>query len=213
MDKANETQHIDMEIVEKAPFIYEFDIKGNEQGLPEALNNFQELEEFQKYFSRNTVSYHKKTKAIRFFTEEEIQNFREKITETAETLLFEAQKELLERQRALQEAKKREKSAQGVVDTIMQKISEMSFNIRSGKTEIDLPAYRTLQVPYGEKYYYYTWLDNGACVLSKVEDIPEEERGEIFNNMDKNNEFFEFFTKPFFTKTAEVSLDKTANNS
>ncbi|MDV3536802.1 hypothetical protein CMU91_14885 [Elizabethkingia anophelis] len=180
-----------MELVEKEPFIHNFSVTGNDDNLPENIGYFKTIDDFQEHFAVNTVSEHRKVSAVRHYTDEEILGFREDILRVAEDELPQAKEELSKRDIEFKKAKESREDAIETVGALNTKIGDLAAEIKEGKTEIEVPANRTYRVPYKGKYYFYTWQDNGDCVLVKVLDVPEHEKAEIFNNTDKNNTFFE----------------------
>ncbi|WP_372483312.1 hypothetical protein AB9J70_06370 [Elizabethkingia anophelis] len=180
-----------MEIVENRPFEHNFSVSGNDDNLPENLGHFETIDDFQEHFAINTVSEHQKVTAVRHYTDEEILEFREEILRVAEDQLPEAKENFSQKDIEFKQAKEAKEIAGEVVGALQTKISDLAAEIKEGKTEIEVPANRTYRVPYKGKYYFYTWQDNGDCVLVKVKDVPEHEKAEIFNNTDKNNAFFD----------------------
>ncbi|MHA7823660.1 hypothetical protein ACVVIH_12930 [Chryseobacterium arthrosphaerae] len=180
-----------MQVVEQIPFIHNFSVAGNDDNVPENLGTFETIDDFQEYFALNTVSEHQKVHAKRWYTDEEIQNFREIILNVVEEELPEAKQNLLEKEANLSTAKKEKEVAVESVGALQTKISDLATEIKGEKTTIDVPANRTYRVPYKGKYYFYVWQDNGDCVLAYVQDIPEHEKAELFSSTNKNEEFFE----------------------
>lgn len=183
-----------MQLVEQEPFIHNFSVTGNDDNLPEKLGVFETVEEFQEYFALNTVSEHRKVTATRFYTDEEIHNFRGIILGVVDEELPEARQNLSEKEANLSIAKKEKEIALESVGALQTKISDLADEIKSGKTSVDVPSNRCYRVPYKGKYYFYTWQDNGDCVLTAVQDIPEHEKAEIFSSTGttiKNDHFFE----------------------
>lgn len=182
-----------MHLVEQEPFLHNFSVIGNDDNLPEKIGVFETVDDFQEYFALNTVSEHQKVNATRFYTDEEIQNFREIILGVVEEELPEAKHTLSEKEANLSVAKKEKEIAVESVGALQTKISDLALEIKSGKTNVDIPSNRCYRVPYKGKYYFYVWQDNGDCVLAYVKDIPEHEKAEIFSYSTKNDEFFEAF--------------------
>lgn len=180
-----------MQLVEQEPFIHNFSVSGNDDNLPLNLGEFKTIDDFQKYFALNTVSEHSKVSATRFYTDEEIQNFRGIILGVVEEELPEARQNLLEKEANLSIAKKEKEIAVETVGALQTKITDLANEIKGGKTTIDVASNRCYRVPYKGKYYFYAWQDNGDAVLVKVQEIPEHEKAEIFSSTNKNEEFFE----------------------
>lgn len=180
-----------MHLVEQDLFIHNFSVTGNDDNLPLNLGEFKTIDDFQQYFALNTVSEHSKVSATRFYTDEEIHNFRGIILGVVEEELPEARQNLLEKEANLSIAKKEKEIAVETVGALQTKISDLASEIKVGKTTIDVASNRCYRVPYKGKYYFYAWQDNGDCVLVKVQEIPEHEKAEIFSSTTKNEEFFE----------------------
>ncbi|ROI02913.1 hypothetical protein EGI16_12130 [Chryseobacterium sp. G0240] len=83
-----------MQIVEQIPFLHNFSVVGNDDNVPENLGIFETIDDFQEYFALNTVSEHQKVNAKRWYTDEEIQNFREIILNVVEEELPVGNKEI-----------------------------------------------------------------------------------------------------------------------
>ncbi|CAA7196719.1 type II toxin-antitoxin system RelE/ParE family toxin [Chryseobacterium potabilaquae] len=182
-----------MELVKNIAFIHNFSVADNDENLPENLGNFQTIEEFQEYFALNTLSEHQKVFAKRYYSDEEIHYFRNEILEVAENELPEAKQQLAEKDIQFSMAKKEKNIAFDFVRALQTKINDLAAEIKIGKTGIEVPANRTYRVPYKGRLYFYTWQDNGDCVLVKVALMSDEEKEELFNHTDKNEQFFENF--------------------
>ncbi|WP_347216655.1 hypothetical protein [Chryseobacterium sp.] len=180
-----------MQLVEQEPFIHNFSVIGNDDNLPEKIGVFETVEAFQEYFALNTVSEHRKVNATRFYTDEEIHNFREIILGVVEEELPEAKMNLSEKEANLSVAKKEKEIALESVGALQTKISDLANEIKVEKTSVEVPSNRCYRVPYKGKYYFYAWQDNGDCVLTYIQEIPEHEKSEIFSSTSKNDEFFE----------------------
>ncbi|WP_379963946.1 hypothetical protein [Epilithonimonas sp. UC225_85] len=180
-----------MEIVENTPFIHNFSVTGNDDNLPEKLGVFETIDEFQEFFALNTVAEHQKVFAKRWYSDEEIHNFRNEILEVAENELPEAKFQLSEKEIEFATAKKEKEIAIESVGALQTKIGDLAAEIKIGKTEIEVPANRTYKVPIKGKYYFYAWQDNGDCILVKVALMTDEEKEELFSQTDKNEQFFE----------------------
>jgi hypothetical protein len=180
-----------MHLLEEKPFEHNFSVAGNDENLPENLGNFETIDEFQEYFALNTVSEHQKTFAQRWYTDEEIHNFREMILGVVENELPEARENLAQKESDLQTAKKEKETASETVGALQTKISDFALEIKAEKTSIEVPANRTYRLPHKGRYYFYVWQDNGDVSLAAVYDIPEHEKADLFSSTDKNEKFFE----------------------
>ena len=186
MEKAKEN----MKIVEEKPFDYNFSVENNDEGVPEILGTFETLDEVREYLATNAVFENVDTSAVRFYSDEEIKDFKEKVLDIVENEP-QADDDRTDAEANLQQAKKDKEVAWENYNALICEMKDLAREIRVGTTSIKLPSLRTFRIPYKGKFYTYVWLDNEKVVLVDIYYIPENQKQDLFNANEKNEDFFQ----------------------
>lgn len=179
-------------IKDYTPDYIDFGVETNE--VPTILGEFETPEQAKQFIVENFIAMNQKLETTRLMDDYEKEAIRNEYERELEENIPIYEKELLLKSMELEKAKDEEKQAKEVVSACMHKIKTLSAEVKKGITEINLDASVTYEIPFNGNYYYYT-LINGELKLAKIKEIPEFQKGEIFNSSERNKEFFEKLTK------------------
>ncbi len=125
--------------------------------------------------------------ADRLMSTEEINNIREEYGEIAETALPELQSELAELEAKF---KREKKTMEGKIASMNTKFKDLVYLAKKGIKDFELVSDCTFRIPVLNHYLYYTWI-NDRFELALVQEIPNHERNDIFNSVERNKAIFE----------------------
>lgn len=175
--------------VDYRPAIIEFDVANN--GLvPDNLGSFKTSQLASDFIGLNLTVINQKITVFRFMDNFEKSEMRKEYNDLLENKIPILEKELMKAHSAYTEAKKVLEDAKESVSATINETKSLAYEVKRGVKDITLDDINTWKVPYNGQFYFYTFID-GAIKLIKISDIPESEKNEIFNEMNKNTEYFE----------------------
>lgn len=145
------------------------------------------------FIAKNFIAMNTKVRAQRFMDNFEKNEIRKEYQDLLEQKIPLLERELMKAKSAFDEAKKHYADATEYVSASTNEAKALAVEVRRGVTEMELDDMTTWRVPIGDRYYYFTYIDQ-QIKLCKVQDIPFHERQEIFNAMTKNEEFILMLT-------------------
>lgn len=171
------------------PVIIEFDVANN--GLvPDNLGNFETMQKASDFIGLNFTGINQKITVFRFMDNFEKSEMRKDYNDLLENKIPILEKELMKAHAAFAEAKKILEDAKESVSATINEAKSLAYEVKRGVKDITLDDLYTWKIPYNGQFYFYTFID-GSIKLVKISDIPESEKTEIFNAMEKNHEYFE----------------------
>jgi hypothetical protein len=174
---------------EYRPAVIEFEVANN--GLvPDFLGQFENAQIASDFIGRWLTGINQKVTVFRFMDNFEKSETRKEYNDLLENKIPILEKELMKATSLFAEAKKNLDEAKESVSATINKAKALALDVKRGVRDITLDDLTTWKVPYNGQYYFYTFMD-GTIKLAKVSDIPESEKQELFNAMNKNNEYFE----------------------
>lgn len=171
------------------PKVVEFAVSTDDENVPESFGEFKDDKEAADFIHKNLTGINEKISTFRFMDQFEKKEFRKEYSEILELKLPILEKEINEKRRANEEAKRELKTAQENYNAAMNEIKEISNKVRDGRLEIHLDDKLTWRIPYNGKYYYFTFISN-EIKLAKVKTIPVHEKEELFNETARNEDYF-----------------------
>jgi hypothetical protein len=156
--------------------------------IPATFGKFKTVKAVQKFLQEhNFITLNPKLEVTREMDEIEVNDLRgmyinelEEIIPDLERNALRAQTEFDNAKRHLSEQKERVSASHTKVDMLITEINE-------GTIGMALDQSKTFELAFQDKYLYYT-LINGELVLCHVKNIPDYERGDMFNSTDANQE-------------------------
>lgn len=172
----------------------EFTAESNE--VPKFLSDetFESTEDAHKYINEHFIASSSKFTGIRIMDDNEIESLRGEYREELEEILPEL-KELEEKaQIEFDSAKKRYNQAKDMVVASLQKIQNLSDEVREGTTDMQLDQAFTYEIVYNGKRFYYTIIDH-KIQLCGIREIPLYEQADLLSSSDRNATSFREFRK------------------
>lgn len=177
-----------MKAIKDKPFNHQFKPSGNDDDIPVSLGDFKTIDKAKAFMNKNFISEHLSDVAKRLYSEEEISEMRLEVNMALENERPILEKEFLDASTKFELAKTHKNEALESLNGCINKCKNISDEIKSGWTEINLEPARTFRIAVNGKYYTYVYLDNGAMVLAKITIIPEHELKNLFNSVEKNEQ-------------------------
>lgn len=178
-----------MKAIKNKPFNHQFKFSGNDDDIPEDLGLFKTIEKakafINKYFIAETVT---NEVAKRLYSEEEIAEMRLTVNAELEDERPVLEKEYLDASTEFELAKTKKNDAQEALNACISRAKNISDDIKSGWTEINLDPARSFRIAVNGKYYTYVRLDDGSLVMAKTAIIPEFELKNLFNSAQNNEQ-------------------------
>ncbi len=171
------------------PVNIQFDVATDDTIVPETLGKCDTEEEVNGLLS-NVTAVNQSLTVCRHMDNLEKTQLRENYNEILEIVLPRHEKELVQATQVLEQAKKAEKEAKERVNAAMSEVKGLAYQVKRGLVEMQLDDKYTHRIPYHGRYYFFTYIDQ-ELKLCKIQDIPEHEKGELYNAMAKNDEFFD----------------------
>jgi len=161
------------------------------QNLPESLGVFENFQTASVFLHENTIAVSGKSVRVnRFIDYVEKSELRKDYGDLLELKLPFIEIELQKAENELNEAKKKVKDITQQVEGTIAEIRALAIIVKNGVKEINLDGEFTCRIATNGKYAYYTFIDN-KLKLCKVEEIPQHEKSEIFNDSKKNTTFLD----------------------
>jgi len=166
-----------------------------DENIPLELGKFKNGKEVQKFFNENNfVTLNPLETAHRKLDDIEINDLRGMYIEELEEQIPELQKNVDSAQIAFDIAKNALTAQKERLSASHTNVDMLVAEINSGIAEMHLDQSQTFEIAVENKYLIYS-LINQKLVLCKVKEIPEHEKGGIFNSTEVNKECFTKFKK------------------
>jgi len=175
-----------MEEVDYRPEKIEFDANSN-SNFPETFGIF-ETENSMREFMENMVGFNMKLATLRKMDDYEKKELRKDYGEYLEVLLPAHGTNLKEATAILEDAKEKYKEAKDAVEYAKNMAIQIAYEVRQGTKEINLDDKYTYRIPFEDRYYFVTWI-NQELKLCKVQIIPDHEKSDLWNSLSKNEIF------------------------
>lgn len=157
-------------------------------GFPTVIfEEFTNIEDVRQCVASKLIAIQEKdTVATRFLDEYEKEMIRDEYQ-----ILLESKKPRLESEldAIIAEAKNKIKEAKAKYQAVNTEIDDLVSQVRIGTKKMELKFGETFRIPVGENYLYYSWI-NERFKLCHVRQIPQWERGDVFNSSTKNADVF-----------------------
>lgn len=186
-----------MKVLEKdyVPETVKFVLPENSE-LPEVLGGFDCLESCQDAVNKTFTATQIRYTATRYMDAYEKDCTRKEYAEELEIIQPELFEKLNEARQKYEEAKRNLKEAEEQISASDTKVKDLAKTVRIGTKEIKLDMISTWQVPVGDKYYILTYR-NGYLKVAGIISIPEHEKRDLYNTLNKNREAVEKLQNEF----------------
>lgn len=172
------------------PAVIEFDFAHDGSIMPHSLGTFENAEEAQKFFSGNFVVFNTPITVNRLMDFKEKSEIRKEYNELLESELPKFEKALSEASSEFTQAKQKKENCVEMVNATVNEARALAIEVKRGLVEMRLDDLFTYRLPYKDKYYYYTYIDQ-QLKLCAIREIPEHERTDIYNAMSENDKMVE----------------------
>jgi len=172
------------------PANIEFDVAHDGTNIPESFGEFETAEEAAKFLGKNFTSINQALTVARHMDQREKQDIRKEYTEILENKLPVYEREMSIAAAEFSDAKKKLSDATEMVSATISEAKSLAKEVKRGLVDIRLDDLFTSRIPYKGRYYFFTYIDK-QLELCAIRDIPEHEKGEIWNSMAKNDEFID----------------------
>src|SRR3990172_10534723 len=172
------------------PVNIEFKVTPDDSQVPTVFGNFKTADEAQKFMIDSLTFMNRQLTAIRYMDNIEKEMKRTEYRNTLEDILPVFEKDLIQAENNLSEAKKKQKDAMDAYNVTMNHAKELAYEVKKGTREMDLDEKYTYRIASKGKYFYFTYIDQ-QLKLCRIETIPEYEKTELWNQMASNESFFE----------------------
>lgn len=194
------------------PARIEFNVVEDGSGILPNFGSFPTIEAAGKFMAGNLTCINKQMRVARWMDDLEKNTLRRDYSELLEDLLPVLGKEISQAENTLTDAKRKLKSAEESYNSAVDRAKNMAAEAKRGLRAIDLEAKDTFQVPYKGKYYYFTWIGK-EVKLCHVADIPDYEKGDLFNQMAGNEQFIDDLKQGIYHEKEEPAQTKTMNDA
>ena len=161
-----------------------------DESIPTELGEFKTSKQVQKFFNeKNFVTLNPLTTAIRRLDDVEIMDLRSMYIEELEEQIPVIEVDVDNAQIAFDIAKTVLTAQKERLSASKTNVKMLVDEIKAGTTEMHLDQSKTFEVAVENKYLIYT-LINDNLVLCKIREIPDHEKGGMFNSSEVNKECF-----------------------
>jgi hypothetical protein len=173
------------------PATITFDVSTDGTPMPEILGNFPNHQDLLEFLSNYKITAINQALTVsRHMDYKEKVDIRKEYTDILENVLPRIEKEYSIILMELNELKRKEKEAAERVNATITEIKLLSKEVKRGLIDMRLDDIYTFRIPYKGRYYFYTWIYQVAK-LCKISDIPEHEKGDLWNAMATNEYYFD----------------------
>lgn len=170
------------------PSNIEFDIETS-VNVPMCLGEFENEKEVNKFIAENLIGINQAITVKRFMDSVERSQLRKDYQELLELKLPLLERDLNKANAAYNEAKSALSNAKELVNATTNEAKAIALEVKNNVKDIKLDDQFTWRVPFGDKFYFYTYIDK-KLQLCKVSDIQSWEKSELFNASYQNEKFF-----------------------
>lgn len=186
------------------PMNIEFDVAHDGSEMPETFGEFSTDKDMLQFVSDNLVGVPYAITVARHMDNYEKTQIRKEYNNILENIMPTLEKRLSNAHIELEDAKKKYKDAQELVNSEFTKSKELARDVKRGLVEMNLDEQFTYRIAFRGRYYIYTYIDK-EFKLCKIKDMPESEKTEIWNSMTKNEEFVNLYFSKQVQPEAEIT--------
>lgn len=174
--------------IDYRPEKIEFNVSPDGSGIPESLGEFATAEEAGKFIGSKLTALNRGITVSRLMDSYEKNATRQEYSEVLENEVPVYEKQLAAADLALANAKATLKSAQEAYDFVISRAKNLAAEVKRGLKDMVLDEKYTYRIPYKGRFYFYTYID-GQLRLCLIREIPESEKGDLWNALGTNEEF------------------------
>lgn len=167
------------------PAVIEFDVAHDGSNIPETFGEFATAEEAVKFMGGTFIAVNHALTVARHMDIKEKTEIRRDYNDILENELPSKERELVVASQEYNTAKKKKEDCQELVNAALYEAKSLAFEVKRGLVDVQLDDMFTWRLPYKGRYYFFTYMDK-QLKLCAIRDIPELEKGELWNSMADN---------------------------
>ena len=172
------------------PANIEFDVASDGTNIPETFGEFESADEAAKFIGSTFIAINNGMTVARHMDIKEKTELRKEYSDVLENLLPAREMELIIATQEHNTAKDHMTDCKEVVNATITQVKSLATEVKRGLVDMSLDPLFTWRIPYRGRYYFYTYMDK-QIKLCAIRDIPEYEKGDIWNAMATNDEIIE----------------------
>jgi len=185
------------------PNFIEFNVASDGSNVPFSLGEFETPEEAGKFIGSNLTAIGRGVTVPRHMDATEKKEARDECTDVMENLVPIYEKQLSEAELALTNAKANLKKAEEGYDFVISRAKNLAAEAKRGLKDYICEEQYTHRIAYKGRYYFFTYVDK-MLKLCLIREMPESEKGEIWNAMAANEEFIDKTFGPKADKKTKI---------
>lgn len=172
------------------PANIEFDVAHDGSNIPETFGEFASAEEAIKFMGGTFIAINHALTAARHMDIKEKTEIRRDYNDILENELPSKERELIAATQEYSSAKKKKEDCQELVNAALYEAKSLAYEVKRGLIDMQLDDIYTWRLPYKGRYYFFTYMDK-QIKLCAIRDIPEYEKGDLWNAMADNEKVIE----------------------
>lgn len=176
--------------VDYRPERIEFNVSPDGSGVPETLGEFENAEAAGKFIGSKLTALNRGITVSRLMDATEKKATRQEYSDVLENEVPVYEKQLAAADLALANAKATLKNAQEAYDFVIGRAKNLAAEAKRGLKDMVLDEKYTYRVPYKGRFYFFTYVD-GQLKLCLIREIPESEKGDLWNALGTNEEYID----------------------
>jgi len=179
-----------MEKQDYRPSHIEFDVATDGTNVPETLGSFESADECLLFMQKNFFATNTGLTVNRFMDNFEKSELRKKYNDILENMLPKFEQEMRDAIDKFNHAKTEKENAIGMVDAYINEAKATAIEVKRGLVDIKLDELFTWKLPYKNRFYFFTFIDNQVRLV-RISDMTDHEKTELFSQGNVNEEIFD----------------------
>jgi hypothetical protein len=179
-----------MEKPDYRPAHIEFDVAPDGSPVPESLGNFENADECLLFMQKNFFSTNTGLTVNRFMDNFEKAELRKQYNDILENVLPKFEQEMRNAIDEFNHAKTNKDNAIEMVSAYINEAKAIAVEVKRGLIDMKLDELFTWKLPYKNRFYYFTFIDNQVRLV-RISDMTDHEKTELFSQGKVNEEIFD----------------------
>ena len=172
------------------PAYIEFDVAPDGTPVPESLGTFNDSDECLMFMQKNFFSTNTGLTVNRFMDNFEKSELRKKTNDILENVLPKFEQEMRDAIDEFNHAKVKKDNAIEMVNAYVNEAKAIAIEVKRGLVDMKLDELFTWKLPYKNRFYYFTFIDNQVRLV-RISDMTDHEKTELFSQGKVNEEIFD----------------------
>ncbi len=179
-----------MEKSDYRPAHIEFDVAPDGSPVPESLGNFENSDECLMFMQKNFFATNTGLTVNRFMDNFEKSELRKKTNDILENILPKFEQEMRDAIDEFNHAKVKKDNSIEMVSAYINEAKAIAIEVKRGLVDMKLDELFTWKLPYKNRFYYFTFIDNQVRLV-RISDMTDHEKTELFSQGKVNEEIFD----------------------